>query len=431
MISVLKSRDIEEQIKSLMAQALEDREGSQTPTPPGAGTGELRAYVEGRRERKVLDPVNIRELIVPGIGNRRIFRILLTNACKYSCDYCPMRAQRDLPRHALEPERLARIFMIAFRRGWCDGLFVTTGIPRGPVQATEKLLELVEILRLKLGFRGYVHVKALAGAEPGQVERLVRLVDRVSYNLEAACERTLMEHAPEKSVAGGVKLLEEAQRVTRTAEGRPGAPKAGGTPVGGMRAGATTQFVVGLGPESDRDLLSFAEGLERRRLIHHAQFAAFRPIRGTPLEGREETHPLRERRLYQAEHLIREYGFASAELVYDSEGKLPLDLDPKLRWALENPARFPVELAKATREELRRVPGVGPRTVERILRARATGAFRDGSDLKRVGAIPERALGFVAWKGRSLGKIQVQPSLFEGGNGPRGKAYEASPGTFR
>ena len=134
-----------------------------------------------------------------------------------------------------------------------------------------------------------------------------------------------------------------------------------------MRAGATTQFVVGLGKESDRELLGFAEGLEKKKLIHHPQFAAFRPIRGTPLESRPETPALRERRLYEADHLLRQYGFPAEELVYGEDGHLPLDHDPKLTWALRDPERFPVELTTASREELQRVPGFGPRAVERIL----------------------------------------------------------------
>ena len=213
-----------------------------------------------------------------------------TNACRYSCDYCPMRAERDFPRHALEPARLARLFMTAFRRGWCDGLFITSGIPKDAVWAMDRMLELVELLRVTHGYRGYLHVKALAGAQPGQVEKLVRLVDRVSYNLEAPCQRALDEHAPGKELEGGLAILTVARnaatavREARRASARK-APSAVPSPPartpGGMGAGATTQFVVGLGPETDRDLLGFAEGLEKKKLIHHAQFAAFRPIRGT------------------------------------------------------------------------------------------------------------------------------------------------------
>jgi predicted DNA-binding helix-hairpin-helix protein len=368
-----------------------------------------------------------------------------------------MRAERDLPRHALEPGSLARLFMTAFRRGWCDGLFVTSGIPKDPVFAMERMLELVEILRFTHGYRGYLHAKALAGAEPGQIERLVRLVDRVSYNLEAPCQRALDEHAPGKNVARGVALLETARdaaaavREARRASALrapaplpaslssslsasfPARPVPGrrGSPLqpGGMRAGATTQFVVGLGKESDRELLSFAEGLEKKRLIHHPQFAAFRPIRGTPLESAPETPPLRERRLYQADHLLREYGFTADELVYGKDGHLPLEHDPKLTWALANPGRFPVELATASREELQRVPGFGPLAVERILESRARQSLRDAADLKRLGVQVGRAGGFVTLRGRLVGTRAIQSPLFASASS--GELYEFSPGTFR
>ena len=444
MVTIKRSVEIEEQVRALMAEARDDREAA------GEGAGR-----RGSREtsatapRSALEAINIRDLIVPGIGNRRIFRILLTNACRYSCDYCPMRAERDLPRHALEPASLARLFMTAFRRGWCDGLFVTSGIPRDPVFAMERMLQLVEILRLTHGYRGYLHAKALAGSEPGQIERLVRLVDRVSYNLEAPCQRALDEHAPGKSVASGLALLETARdaalavRDARRASARQAPPplpaSASVRPMpghrgpalqpGGMRAGATTQFVVGLGRESDRELLSFAEGLERKRLIHHPQFAAFRPIRNTPLENAPGTPPLRERRLYQADHLMREYGFKAEELVYGKDGHLPLDHDPKLTWALANPDRFPVELTTASREELQRVPGFGPRAVDRILETRARESLRDPADLRRLGVQVGRAGGFVTLRGRLIGTRSIQEPLFASIS-PVG-TYDFSPGTFR
>jgi predicted DNA-binding helix-hairpin-helix protein len=438
MVAVRRSVEIEEQVRSLMAEARDDREARETP----ARAEEKRASV---RPRSALDPINIRDLIVPGVGNRRIFRILLTNACRYSCDYCPMRAERDLPRHALAPASLARLFMTAFRRGWCDGLFVTSGIPKDPVFAMERMLELVEILRFTHGYRGYLHAKALAGAEPGQIERLVRLVDRVSYNLEAPCQQALDEHAPGKSVAKGVALLETARdAAAAVSEARRASARHAASPLpalgvrrredpllspGGMRAGATTQFVVGLGGESDRDLLSFTEGLKKRKLIHHPQFAAFRPIRGTPLEGIPGTPPLRERRLYQADHLMRDYGFKADELVYGKDGHLPLDHDPKLTWALANPGRFPVELTTASREELRRVPGFGPRAVERILVTRSRQALRDENDLRRLGVQVRRAGGFVTLRGRLLGVKTIQSPLFTSSSSD--ELYEFSPGTFR
>ncbi|HQQ78827.1 MAG TPA: hypothetical protein PLB01_15845 [Thermoanaerobaculia bacterium] len=147
------------------------------------------------RTKLSIDAADLRDLIVPGLGNRRIFRILLADACRHACDDCPMRAERDLPPHALDAPRLARLFMTAFRRGWCDGLFITSGIPKDAVRAMDRMLEVVELLRVAHGYRGYLHVKAVAGAEAGQIERLVRLVDRVSYNLEVRCRRAQEEDA--------------------------------------------------------------------------------------------------------------------------------------------------------------------------------------------------------------------------------------------
>jgi predicted DNA-binding helix-hairpin-helix protein len=147
------------------------------------------------RTKLSIDVADLRDLIVPGLGNRRIFRILLTDACRHACEDCPMRAERDLPPNALDAARLARLFMTAFRRGWCDGLFITSGIPKDAVRAMDRMLEVVELLRVAHGYRGYLHVKAVAGAEAGQIERLVRLVDRVSYNLEARCRRAQEENS--------------------------------------------------------------------------------------------------------------------------------------------------------------------------------------------------------------------------------------------
>ncbi|MCM3877112.1 MAG: hypothetical protein NEA02_11915 [Thermoanaerobaculia bacterium] len=320
-----------------------------------------------------IDLIDIRGLIVPGVGNRRIFRILLANSCRFSCDYCPMRAERDLPRQSREPAGLARLFMTAFRRGWCDGLFVTSGIPKEPVYAMERMLELVETLRFTHGYRGYLHAKALAGAEPGQIERLVRLVDRVSYNLEPACQQALDEHSTGKSGKSVAERLTESLTESRTKTvAHLEAARDAATAVREARRASARQA-----PEP----LSFAEGLEKKRLI-------------------------------QADHLLREYGFTADELVYGKDGHLPLDHDPKLTWALANPGRFPVELTTARREELQRVPGFGPLAVERILSTRARGSLRDAADLRRLGVQVGRAGGFVTLRGRPIGTRAIQTALF-------------------
>jgi len=404
-----------------MSQALSDREGD----------GPLADLAAGSRARVPLDPINIRSFADRGYGPTRLFRILLTNACSFSCDYCPMRAGREIPRHALAPSSLAEAFLTAYRRGWVSGLFVTTGIPKNPRWAMDRLIELVELLRLRRGYAGYLHVKAVSGAEPEQIDRVTELCDRVSYNLEAACQATLDRVAPEKSFAQGISLLERVQRRASELDIRrvKGDPRPQGR---ANSAGMTAQFVVGIGDEPDRSFLSTTHDLWRRRLLHHPHFAAFRPIEDTPLEGERETPLLRENRLYQADYLLRRYGFEPEELVYRNDGNLPLARDPKLAWALAHPERFPVEASISDRETLLRVPGLGPKTVERLLAVRRKLAGLDLPRLRKLGAAATRAAGFLAWRGRTLGRKAIQDTLFPPEDFPEpSKTYSFSPGTFR
>lgn len=413
--------ETDEKIRVLMEQALSDREGE----------GPLSDLAAGWRARMPLDPINIRSFADRGFGPTRLFRILLTNACSFSCDYCPMRAGRGIPRHALSPVSLADAFLTAYRRGWVSGLFVTTGIPKSPRWAMDRLIELVEILRFRRGYAGYLHAKAVSGAEPEQIDRLTELCDRVSYNLEAACQATLDRVAPEKSFRSGLSLLQRVRDRARSLGRRrvKGDPRPEGP---ANSAGMTAQFVVGIGDEADRELLSTSHGLWRERLLHHPHFAAFRPIEDTPLEGDRETPMLRENRLYQADYLLRRYGYSPEELVYRADGNLPLSRDPKLAWALAHPEHFPVEASTADRDALLRVPGLGPKTVERLLAARRRLTGLDLRALRKLGAVASRAAGFLAWRGRTLGERAHQESLFPPEDFPEpSKVYSFSPGTFR
>ncbi len=407
---------LEEKIRILMSEAADDRDGDGTAP---------RAFA-----RPALGPINLRTLSDRGFGRTRIFRILLSNACVFSCAYCPMRAGRRLPRHALAPARLAEVFLEARRRGWVDGLFVTSGIPKNPRWAMDRMIELVETLRLRHRYAGYIHAKAVAGAEAAQVERLALLVDRLSYNLESECQATLDRLAPGKSAGEGLGLLRRARDVARNALRRmPGDPRPPGP---AMRAGATTQIVVGLDREADRGILAATTRLWRERTIHHPHFAAFRPIADTPMESHPETPALREHRLYQADFLVRLYGFAPEELPYDGSGNLPLARDPKLAWALAHPELFPVEITRAGRRELRRVPGLGPRTVERLLALRGAITGFTARDIGRLGGVASRAAGFLAFRGRRLALLHLQESLFPPERIPEPpRLYDFSPGTFR
>jgi predicted DNA-binding helix-hairpin-helix protein len=197
----------------------------------------------------------------------------------------------------------------------------------------------------------------------------------------------------------------------------------------------TMQFVVGATPDTDRTLVSRVSELYARGGIHHAQFSAFRPIRDTPMENVRATPALREHRLYQADHLLRRYGYAADELVYDGDGNMPLALEPKVAWALSHPERFPVEVKTASRTQLLRVPGIGPATARRIVAERGTATLRGLGDLRRLGVVTSRAGGFLTLGGRRMQTVRWTEQLgfwsAEEEAGVPQMIYEVSPGTFR
>ncbi|HKG92966.1 MAG TPA: radical SAM protein [Gemmatimonadaceae bacterium] len=420
--------ELEQKIDLLMSLATEDQEGL-------PGSRALPPRLRHTKDVGVLRPLNIRTLRGAGGGAFRVLRILMTNACALNCHYCPMRRDRALPRTLLKPEELVRIFLGALRRGWCDGLFITTGIPASPSKVADELITVLELLRERHRYAGYVHVKLVAGAEPAQVERLTQLATRVSVNLEAPCGDNLARIAPEKRLSESLVTLERARAavVRARAEEAAGRPRDGTHP-GGV-AGMTMQFVVGATPDSDRDIIGRTTELYAGGGIHHAHFSAFRPIADTPLEGAPAAPAMREHRLYQADWLLRGYGFEADEVVYDERGNLPLALDPKSAWALAHPERFPVEVRTATYEELLRVPGVGPGSARRIVSERATTTIRGLADLRAFGVVTARAAGFLTLGGRRLQNVRWAQQLgFWAPEEEAGKphlVYDVSPGTFR
>ena len=375
-----------------------------------------------------LRPINIRRLSY-GRGPLRLFRILMSNACVFNCFYCPMRRDRNLPRVTVEPDVLVRVFMAAYRKQWVDGLFVTTAIPDHPVRVMDRIVKLLEILRFREKYRGYIHVKVMPGADEGHIERVVRLADRVSVNLEAPCGTVLNRIAPQKRFD---KLEALLVNLAGEASGR-WMHKGGKRKWGNLRSGVTTQFVVGAGGESDRMILHKVAELYRLQRFHHAHYAAFRPIRETPFENLPEIPSIREHRLYQADYLIRWYGFSINELVFDHRGALPLYIDPKTAWARAHPEHFPVDILKADFEGLIRVPGIGLRTARRILSERKRSVIRDGIDLKRIGIRLSQAAPFITIGGKRVGSNRWlhQPFLTNPWEAKTHRTYEFSPGTFR
>jgi predicted DNA-binding helix-hairpin-helix protein len=414
--------DLEQKLDLLMALATDDREGLPPRLQHAGDVGALR-------------PLNIRNLR-PRAGMKvSLLRILMTNACSFNCHYCPMRRDRPMPRTLLKPGELVRIFLAARQRGWCEGLFITTGIPGRPVKIMDDLIEVLELLRERHRFGGYIHVKMVPGADSAQVERLTALASRVSINFEAPCGASLASIAPEKSFSTTLQNFEQVQRLVvaeRQAQAY-GKPKDPLHP--GGASGMTMQFVVGATPDTDQSLLSTITKLKNGGGVHHPHFSAFRPISNTPLEGASAAPALREHRLYQAAYLLSNYGFTSEEVVYGTTGNLPLAYDPKTSWALNHPEWFPVEVTTASYEELVRVPGVGPLAARRLVSQRATSVLRSLRDLRSLGVVTNRAGGFLTLRGRRLQTTRWSEQLGfwteEDQVGVHHVVYQVSPGTFR
>ncbi len=323
-------------------------------------------------------------------GAMTVLRTMQTSACEKNCRYCPFRAGRDqTPRVSFSPDELARTFDAMARARIVRGLFLSSGIVGGGTRAMDPMLATAELLRGKYNYRGYIHLKVMPGAEQAQVEQAFRLADRVSINLEGANTRRLALLAPQKDMHR--ELLPAIHWVNRFARQHHPHTKP---------PSLVTQFVVGPAGETDRELLSGVAWLYRHRNLSRAYFSAFNPIAGTPLENETPTPPIREHRLYQADWLLRFYGFQVEELPFDAAGKLPAEIDPKLAWAKQHLRRQPVEINAASRAELLRVPGIGPKTADAILHARRTGKFYDLSHLRAQGVIARRAAPFILLNGR-------------------------------
>jgi predicted DNA-binding helix-hairpin-helix protein len=322
-----------------------------------------------------------------------LLKTMLTSACERNCYYCPFRAGRNYRRASFKSDEMARTFMDMQRAGMVDGLFLSSGILKGGASTQDKLLDTAEILRHKLGFRGYLHLKIMPGVERAQVERAMQLADRLSVNLEAPNTRRLHSLAPMKVFTEElVRPLQWIEEIRRSQPQRLG--------WNGRWPSTVTQFVVGAVGESDLELLSTTDYLYRQLGLRRAYFSAFRPINDTPLEENDAENPWREHRLYQASFLLRDYGFDMEEMPFDDGGNLPLDHDPKMGWAHHNLLAEPVELNRADREALLRVPGIGPKGVRAILRARRQKKLRDVEDLRKIGVVTTRLAPFVLLDGR-------------------------------
>jgi predicted DNA-binding helix-hairpin-helix protein len=322
-----------------------------------------------------------------GGGPVRLLKVLQTSVCENNCRYCAFRRDRDVRRAAFRPDELAGAFMELHRAGLVEGLFLSSGIARNASATTERMIATVEILRRRHGFRGYVHLKILPSEERAALERALALATRVSINLEAPNAERLAVLSAEKRFADLEARLSWAHDLRRERRVAPG--------------GLTTQYVVGAAGESDLELLATSHRLYRDYGLARAYYSGFGPVPNTPLEHLPPTSARREHRLYQADFLLRDYGFAPGELPVDRAGNLPGGTDPKLAWARAHPEAFPIEVNRADRANLLRVPGIGPKGASAIVAARRRGTMRDLSELRRLGVAAGRAAPFVLLGGRS------------------------------
>jgi predicted DNA-binding helix-hairpin-helix protein len=332
----------------------------------------------------------------------KLLKTLLSSACERDCFYCPFRTGRDFRRATFKPQEFAEMFMKMHQSGMVEGIFLSSGIAAGGANTQNRMLDTAEILRTKLGFRGYLHLKIMPGAEKGQVLRLMQLADRVSINLEAPNKERLAKLAPNKDffeeLFTPLKWVEEIRQSQPAYKGW-----------NGRWPSTVTQFVAGGSDETDLELLNTTDWLMKNVRIKRAYYSAFFPIRDTPMENKAAVDPMREHRLYQASFLLRDYGFDLEDMPFLGDGNLPLRTDPKLAWAQQNLKEKPLEINKAGRHDLLRIPGIGPRGADAILRARRTRKLRDLTSLRKLGIVVTRVAPFVLLDGK---RVESQLKMF-------------------
>lgn len=325
-----------------------------------------------------------------------LLKVLLTNRCVNDCAYCAHRSSVDGPRTHFEPRELARLTWELFHRNYVEGLFLSSGVWRNPDHTMELMIGTARVLREEYSFPGYIHLKVIPGCDPQLVRSAAFYADRLSVNVELPQEESLSRLAPQKDfrgILGQMALLAELAREgrERVKGGRGGSPL--------MPAGHTTQLVVGASKDDDLTILSATQRLYAEFGLRRVYYSAFIPVGEDPRLPGDSHPPLRrEHRLYQADWLIRFYGFRVEELLSPVRPYLDTDIDPKLDWALRHPDFFPVDVNRDGRERLLRVPGLGQVSASRILRARRERTLR-WEDLPRLGVVMKRASPFLVCVG--------------------------------
>ena len=329
-----------------------------------------------------------------------LLKVLQSNACAYDCAYClNRRTNESVPRATFTPRELADLTMNFYRRNYIEGLFLSSAVVKNPDHTCELMMKTLHILRDEYNFGGYIHVKAIPGADPALLSRIGLLADRMSVNIELPSEQSLKELAPDKKKEAILRPMEQIKNGINESKYEivryRGAPKF-------VPAGQSTQLIVGATPESDRQILRLSEALYKKYTLKRVFYSAYIPLINAGNLPAIDTKPplLREHRLYQADFLLRFYGFTASELLSEKNPNFNVLLDPKCCWALNNLDRFPIEVNTAPKETLLRVPGIGTKSLDRILAARRQTKLRP-EHMRRLGVVMKRAQYFITCGGET------------------------------
>lgn len=335
-----------------------------------------------------------------------LLKILLTNYCVYDCKYCQNRCSNDITRAAFTPEEVCMLTMEFYRRNYIEGLFLSSGIIGNPNHTMELLYETVRLLRNKYHFNGYIHIKGIPGAAPELITSTGFLVDRMSVNLELPTADGLKALAPNKNRKNILAPMRMIQGRINENKNEVAIYKSMPKFVPG---GQSTQMIIGATPESDLQLVTVAEALYNNFQMKRVFYSAYVPVNEDSNLPSIDTKPpmLREHRLYQADFMLRFYGFHSGEILSEDRPNFNIFLDPKCDWAVRNLERFPIEINRADYYTLLRVPGIGPTSAKRIVAARRHNRL-DFKDIKKMGVVLKRALYFITCSGRMMYNTKME-----------------------
>jgi len=369
-----------------------------------------------------------------------LLKVLFTNNCVYDCEYCVNRRSADVERASFEPDELAKLSIEFYRRNYIEGLFLSSAVEVSPDYTAERILKCLSVLRYDYGFSGYIHAKIIPSVSPELLHQIGMVADRLSINIELPSSESLSLLAPQKKPKN---IFTPMKQITQTLAERKQLKGAGTmfknkdiySNIGDLRylepegenisagdgsltymgqapfavqetrkkykekfapAGQTTQMIIGASPESDRQIVKTSESLYRTFKMKRVYFSAYIPVNHSPLLPNPFTAPplAREHRLYQADWLLRFYGFTADEILDEKTPFLDLEMDPKIAWALRNIEKFPMEINKVSLDEMLRIPGVGTQSAMRIIRQRKMSAVKF-DDLKKIGVVVKRAKYFI------------------------------------